>query len=260
MHWNRRVIAIFLLFYALFVQLCISDDECKKGTDTECKSKPKSDHESEKYTKASNTKWKKYLMKIDQAVLEYHECNPDDCSCHESVINSDLAVWEYKEKGITKEKFNEAKTRGLGTHYQIINHKLYREENCMFPARCSGVEHFLLEIIKKLPDMELILNTRDWPQSPKYSNPLPVFSFSKVVDENWDIMYPAWTFWEESFICRKEKEWPWDKKIPKGFFRGSRTSSERDPLIRLSRAEPELVDAEYTKNQAWKSDAIFIQL
>lgn len=35
-----------------------------------------------------------------------------------------------------------------------------------------------------------------------------------------------------------------------------RTSSERDPLILLSRATPDLVDAEYTKNQAWKSDKV----
>lgn len=40
------------------------------------------------------------------------------------------------------------------------------------------------------------------------------------------------------------------------FFRGSRTSSERDSLILLSRNHPELVDAKYTKNQAWKSDAV----
>ena len=37
------------------------------------------------------------------------------------------------------------------------------------------------------------------------------------------------------------------------FFRGSRTSNDRDPLVLLSRAKPELVDAKYTKNQAWKS-------
>ena len=49
-----------------------------------------------------------------------------------SVIDSDLEVWE-KEGGITAEKFKEAKN--LGTHYQIIKHKLYREDDCMFPAR-----------------------------------------------------------------------------------------------------------------------------
>ena len=36
-------------------------------------------------------------------------------------------------------------------------------------------------------------------------------------------------------------------------FRGSRTSSERDPLVLLSRQCPTVVDAQYTKNQAWKS-------
>lgn len=36
----------------------------------------------------------------------------------------------------------------------------------------------------------------------------------------------------------------------------SRTSPERDPLILLSREDPELVDAEYTKNQAWKSEKV----
>ena len=35
-----------------------------------------------------------------------------------------------------------------------------------------------------------------------------------------------------------------------------RTSAERDPLVLLSRAQPELADAQYTKNQAWKSDAV----
>ena len=57
-------------------------------------------------------------------------------------------------------------------------------------------------------------------------------------------------------IFRAAKKWPWDKKLNKGFFRGSRTSDERDPLIRLSRKEPDLVDAEYTKNQAWRSKAV----
>ena len=42
---------------------------------------------------------------------------------------------------------------------------------------------------------------------------------------------------------------PWNKKSDVGFFRGSRTSRERDPLILLSRKSPELVDAKFTKNQ-----------
>lgn len=58
------------------------------------------------------------------------------------------------------------------------------------------------------------------------------------------------------FLNREANKWPWEKKIKKAFFRGSRTSSERDPLILLSRKEPDLIDAQYTKNQAWRSDEV----
>ncbi|XP_013398028.1 protein O-glucosyltransferase 1 isoform X1 [Lingula anatina] len=224
---------------------------------------------SDKETK-TDPRWEKYYKKIENAVKNYKECIQEDCSCHAEVIEEDLAVWK-KAGGILKEKFDAAKERG--THYQIINHKLYREDDCMFQFRCSGVEHFVLELIKKLPDMEFILNTRDYPQSPKYWDPLPVFSFSKVRKEHHDIMYPAWTFWEggpavwpiyptglgrwdqqRDIIPKKAEQWPWEKKKNLGYFIGSRTSDERDPLILLSRKRPDLVDAQYTKNQAWKSD------
>ena len=48
-------------------------------------------------------------------------------------------------------------------------------------SRCSGVEHFILELIHGLPDLEMVVNVRDYPQVPKWVQPtLPVFSFSKV--------------------------------------------------------------------------------
>ena len=62
------------------------------------------------------------------------------------------------------------------------------------------------------------------------------------------------------FVCinREATKLPWDKKETKAFFRGSRTSAERDPLVLLARKEPDLADAAYTKNQAWKSDAVSV--
>lgn len=49
------------------------------------------------------------------------------------------------------------------------------------PLRCSGVEHFILEVIDRLPDVEMVVNVRDYPQVPSWVQPtLPVFSFSKV--------------------------------------------------------------------------------
>lgn len=219
---------------------------------------------------ASGKQWQKYQDKISTAVKKHIPCNPVDCGCHLSVLQNDLQPFKG---GISEDLMAATIQRGVGTHYQIINHKLYRERNCMFPARCSGVEHFILEIIDRLPDMEMVVNVRDYPQVPGWVQPtLPVLSFSKTSDYQ-DIMYPAWTFWEggpavwpiyptglgrwdlmRDDLEKSAAQWPWKKKESKGFFRGSRTSPERDPLILLSREEPELVDAEYTKNQAWKSE------
>lgn len=43
------------------------------------------------------------------------------------------------------------------------------------------MEHFILEVIDRLPDMEMVVNVRDYPQVPSWVEPmLPVFSFSKV--------------------------------------------------------------------------------
>ncbi|XP_061642131.1 protein O-glucosyltransferase 1 isoform X2 [Phyllopteryx taeniolatus] len=207
---------------------------------------------------------------ISEAVKVYSRCNTANCSCHLKVLQQDLGPFHG---GISEDVMGSTVQRGVGTHYQLIGHKLYRERNCMFPARCSGVEHFILQVIDKLPDLEMVVNVRDYPQVPNWVQPpLPVFSFSKTSDYK-DIMYPAWTFWEggpavwpiyptglgrwdlmRHDLKKSAAQWPWQKKESKVFFRGSRTSPERDPLILLSRDMPELVNAEYTKNQAWKSD------
>ncbi len=46
--------------------------------------------------------------------------------------------------------------------------------------RCKGIDHFILEVIDELPDMEFILNDRDYPQIHKTRPLMPVFSFSKA--------------------------------------------------------------------------------
>ncbi|KAM5127064.1 protein O-glucosyltransferase 1 [Mantella aurantiaca] len=216
-----------------------------------------------------DSRWIPYLHRIQKRLESYTPCLNQ--SCYDWVTRQDLAPFR---SGISRDLMKNLISRKLGTHYQIIEGRLYRqEEECMFPARCSGVEHFLLELLPDLPDMEMVINVRDYPQVPHWMTPvIPVFSFSKTSDFR-DIMYPAWTFWEggpavwpiyptglgrwdlmREDLKRASERWPWEKKISKGYFRGSRTSPERDPLILLSRDHPELVDAEYTKNQAWRSD------
>lgn len=66
--------------------------------------------------------------------------------------------------------------------FQIIDQKLYRDKDCHFPSRCAGVEHYLNALAPNLPNMEFVINTRDWPQiNRKWGHQrAPVFSFSKV--------------------------------------------------------------------------------
>jgi hypothetical protein len=113
--------------------------------------------------------------------------------------------------------------------------------------------------------------------------PLPLMSFSKpqagkqsLVEDAagvpvggpfWDIMYPAWTFWgggpniktepvygvgrwdlKSETVYKAGVQTPWKAKIPKAFFRGSRTTYQRDPLMRLTKNRPDLAHAHYTFN------------
>ena len=50
----------------------------------------------------------------------------------------------------------------------------------------------------------------------------------------------------------------WESRKSIGFFRGSRTNINRDKLILLSREKPDFIDARYTKNQAWRSNAVYV--
>ncbi|XP_028967611.1 O-glucosyltransferase rumi homolog [Galendromus occidentalis] len=227
---------------------------------------------SETHTESSSNLYRSLDRNLepsdDNATLLCKISEKTGCSlCHYRQIRRDLKPFS---EGISREDLNRAAK--FGVRYQIIQGRVFRQKECMFPFRCSGIEHFLLRLAPKLPDLEFIVNVRDYPQSPVGREKLPVFSFSKVPKNYYDILYPAWTFWEggpaisiyprgigrwdirsKSLIAESERV-PWDAKVDRGFFRGSRTSAERDPLIKLSRRLPELVDAMYTKNQAWKSD------
>lgn len=240
-------------------------------------------HEKAKYFREENDispmspKWAKYMKLIERAE-ENHKNQTDEKmqSIFSNQINTDFTFWKNQPIDEIQVQLNSiesiAKTHRL-TLYQIINHRLYRQtdDQLIFPARNYGIEHFLLNIIDTLPDMEFLVNTYDWPQN--LLN-IPILSFSKsLLARHTDILYPAWSFWDggpalgsvyptgigrwdimRQTLNKARQSIPWTKKDSRGFFRGSRTSSERDPLVLLSRSRPELLDAQYTKNQAWKSD------
>lgn len=195
--------------------------------------------------------------------------NAREVNVYQKSLNIDFQYWIAKGE-INRKDFNRALK--LGVHYQFIDGRIYRQKACLFPARCEGVEYFFKKIVKSFShDLELVVNVHDYPKVSKHFAPTVVFSFSKTHSEL-DILYPAWSFWRGGPAISTEPEglgrwdlkiaslnesaeqWLWDSKMNIAFFRGSRTSAERDPLILLSREKPHLVKAEYTKNQAWKSD------
>lgn len=207
----------------------------------------------------------KWIQEILSAEENYEDCHLKNCSCFARQVQDDL---EPFKSGISKAMLKETAQRGV--HYQIIGGRVFRNPNCLFEARCEGVEKALLQISSSLPSLEFIVNVQDVPGVHIYEEALPLFSFSKDPDHI-DILYPAWSFyaggpaislyptgigkWNETreSVVKFANKIEWSQRHPKAFFRGSRTNVQRDQLVLLSRRRPDLADARYTKNQAWRS-------
>lgn len=118
------------------------------------------------------------IISIHDATSSYVPCKANSCSCFTDVIKSDL---EPFQSGITREMIDSVRSKGIV--YQIIDNQIYRQKDCNFPARCSGVEYFIKKTLRKvkLKDMELVINVRDYPQVMENYGPQgPVLSFSKT--------------------------------------------------------------------------------
>eukprot|EP00095_Tigriopus_kingsejongensis_P001991 maker-scaffold1340_size46339-snap-gene-0.9 protein:Tk01991 transcript:maker-scaffold1340_size46339-snap-gene-0.9-mRNA-1 annotation:"o-glucosyltransferase rumi homolog" len=251
------------------VHIVFCDSEyCSKaigeGEDPSCPAAPANEH----WSTTPSPRWAQFRAQFEQAQADYEPCS--GCACYTSLMTQDLGQFPSIGASDIEQVLAAAKQ---AVHYQIIDGQVYRSRQCLFPTRCEGVDHFLQKIAPRLKkNIELVVNNHDWPFMHKQfeKRPLPLFSFSKTHDY-YDITYPAWTFWaggpalaiypqgigrwdlmRETLLDRAQT-WPWDRKQDIAFFRGSRTSSERDNLVLLSRDRPDLIDAQYTKNQAWKS-------
>lgn len=186
-------------------------------------------------------------------------------------IKQSLAPWA-SSTGITEHGLKRVRKAKGVVRYQIRGGELYRAVKCYFPARCRGIEHVLLALAPELPDLDLAINVRDQPVSYlKYQHegpPLPVFSFSTVPGVHADILYPAWGFWEGGPHNPAVETWqwptmratllaaadatPWAAKLPRAFFRGSRTSLSRDGFYFHSKRNDSerLFDFELTRTGA----------
>ena len=271
----KSVLFLLILFNLIFI---INNDLNIETNDLNIDRNTDVFHEKSKYFSEYNKdlakKWQKFYDLIESAeqmgeeVVE-RQSTDKSCECYLNLLTKDLSLWSGS--GISKELIEETIRQKIGIHYQIINGSLFRDKECLFPSRCEGVEHFIYNAIDLLPDVDLVINVRDYPQVHKQWHDLPVLSFSKDISHYNDILYPAWTFWcggpaidryptgigrwdlMRQTITKNSIDW--NQKSDFAFFRGSRTSSDRDPLVKLSRNKPELIDARYTANQAWRSEA-----
>lgn len=190
---------------------------------------------------------------------------------YDGVVFAQLEPW--RTTGIDRKDLDRIRATGRRVvHYQIIDHQVYRDRECMFPTRCSGIDHFLREVAGEVPDVDLMVNVQDYPVSTREAA-LPVLSFSKVPLRHADILYPAWAFWEggpavtvipswrwdvmRSELLAEAARLPWQDRRPLAFFRGSRTSELRDALVLHSVANGAPWDVRYTLNQSQR-DTQFI--
>jgi protein glucosyltransferase len=226
----------------------------------------------------------------DPDLLAHHRERPaDDEHFYKSVAQRQLERW--RDSGIGRSDVDAALSVTRATKYQLdtARGRLFRSESCMFSMRCKGVEHFLARALPALKRrnragqkdiVEFSVNVRDWPQAIDGIAGTPVLSFSKKTDREADIMYPAWAFWEGGPWLATIPTWQWPtmrreltaaaaaepfaKKTPAVFFRGSRTSSARDPFVHMGharRGEPPPPGAKrwnirYIKNQSQRSNEI----
>lgn len=174
-----------------------------------------------------------------------------------------LQPWDSVDK---KTLQTAAQQKGVA-HYQIVNGILYRSKDCYYKFRCKGIEYFILKLAPHLPNMEFVVNVRDYPS---YKAELPIFSFSIPKDSvvN-DIMFPAWAFWAGGPWMNVIKNWqwprmreemlsasalvPWAKKESSVFFRGSRTNKVRDGIVYQMHGQSKW-NVGYTPNQSKRSN------
>ena len=81
---------------------------------------------------------------INASLNSYSECEEDDgggCGCHAPTLREDLEPW-VQRGAIQWEEFAAAQQNrrsGL-VHYQVVNHTLFRQQECMFRFRYVSSE------------------------------------------------------------------------------------------------------------------------
>ncbi|XP_053692454.1 protein O-glucosyltransferase 2-like [Sabethes cyaneus] len=147
-------------------------------------------------------------------------------------------------------------------HYMVKDNKIYRICYGRFTGYKLYMDSLLLSLARKvyLPDMELFVNLKMTPRIFKggihrITGPLPVFSWCGSSD-SFDIVMPTYDIVESfleamnpatlDMLSVQRRGVPWEKKIPKGFWRGQDSSRARLDLVGKSLRHSRILDARMT--------------
>lgn len=145
-------------------------------------------------------------------------------------------------------------------HYTIVNNVIYRRTFGQHVGFKMFSDAFLTSLTRKvvLPDLEFFVNLGDWPLEKRTTSqsPLPILSWCGS-DTTRDIVLPTYDLTESTLetmgrvtldmMSIQANTGPvWEEKIKLAFWRGRDSRKERLELVKLSRRNPELIDAALT--------------
>ncbi|XP_063250667.1 protein O-glucosyltransferase 3 isoform X2 [Prinia subflava] len=153
-------------------------------------------------------------------------------------------------------------TRGALVHYTVLDNHIYRRSLGKYTDFKMFSDEMLLSLARKvrLPDVEFYLNVGDWPVEHRKANdtpgPVPVISWCGSVDSR-DIILPTYDVTHSTLetlrgvtndlLSIQGNTGPsWENKTERALFRGRDSREERLHLVKLSKENPELLDAGIT--------------
>jgi len=152
--------------------------------------------------------------------------------------------------------------------YRISSNRVYRSCFGDHVGFSMFSDDILLQLARMiaLPELEFWMNLGDWPQQKKVDNPAAVVSWCGHQDYT-DIVVPTYDVAESTMhmmhkvaqdqfsLQHSARAINWDEKRETGFFRGRDSNEQRLKLARMSKDNPELVDAGITNFFFYPKDA-----
>lgn len=199
--------------------------------------------------------------------------NSAKCPQKEKQIKNDLIPFQNVNfthlRPKLLEKFNNPEANSL-CNYIIKVNRIYRKCHGKYTGFSMFMDALLLSLsrLMTLPDVEFFVNLGDWPLVKKGGHSrtiiFPVFSWCGS-DDTFDIVMPTYDITESSLenmgrvsldmLSVQKRRVEWEKKTPKGFWRGRDARRERLDLIDIGRKHPELFNVSLTNFFFFREEA-----